>query len=315
MADSGEHGARLITPEELSSTDGTMARRLKNRLEQRRVALERLIQGIADPAKWTEARRAIEDLENRSAGHLQHIDQYIAQNNYANAVKAAGEWAQSILAIEDKIQPLLFQAELPTGVQDGMDRAVSRLLDKVAERQDTFHEAVKRGIDELLDVKRQIVLTKAFGTHVTGLKDSSRKSAFLNWLGVFAALVTLGGAELYVARVLPAGHTWWSEVMVRVAIAGPLVFLVYFFYHQHRVSRLMELKYQHLEGFLGGGARELIEMVSTETTQPEVSRALYEKLAHSFVSLDDVVSALNRSQTPLEDAMKAAELVKQLRDP
>ena len=63
----------------------------------------------------------------------------------------------------------------------------------------------------------------------------------------------------------------------------------------------MAIKYEHIKGLVGGGAVNLIGMLGD---QEEFRRRVLERLAESFMSLDDVTSTLSKIRTPAEDAIQ-----------
>jgi hypothetical protein len=304
---------RLLTEDELQSTQAHTFAELKNRLDERRNHVQRQIGRIVEVDAWQGARRTFNETQNAWNNSTNTWQQHFGQNNFPSAAKALRELDRALTETEERLASAIQIAELPVGMQLALRELETRMLNAIATRQAEFHAVVQKGIDELHGVKREVVLTRSFGKHVATLKSSARRSCVWNLFGIGIAVVALVCAEAF-AGGLHQGGDWVGELMLRVAMAGPLAFLIYFFLYQHRIARLLELKYQHLEGFLGGGARELIEMIATDDSRSALSDKLYEHLADSFVRIDDVTHAVNRSQTPMEDALKALQAMKAFKE-
>jgi hypothetical protein len=100
-----------------------------------------------------------------------------------------------------------------------------------------------------------------------------------------------------------AGHLATGAALV---VAATTVFLAYFMHGQYKVAKMLAIKYEHLKGLAGGGAENLISMLGGHD---EFRKRVLERLAESFMSLDDVTGALDKLRTPAEDVARVAEAV------
>lgn len=177
---------------------------------------------------------------------------------------------------------------------------------KVEELSTTVREDISKGIQDLIGLKSELGLAKQFGEKIQDeLKnaDSAEKNFFMAFIGVLALIPFLNVFILYKLTNLEA----IEKYIVTGSVTISILVISYFFYAQYRTYLMLRLRYTHLDGFLGGGATFLSQLLEAEN--PEFKLEVNKKLAEMFMSLDDVLQMVHKSKHPTELTLDTAEKV------
>lgn len=204
-------------------------------------------------------------------------------------------------------------------------RLEEKLLDKVSElEQSVFDEIQKRiedltttvrqdiqtGINDLLNLKSELGLTKEFGGKIESeLKAAKNKETLFMKLFIGTlAIIPIVLITIYVLAHSPdASIEAGSIYVLQGSVSVPLLFISLFFFSQYRTYMMIRLRYTHLDGFLGGGATFISQLLEAES--PDLKLEVNKKLAEMFMSLDDVLKMVQRSKHPTELTLETAENV------
>ena len=162
---------------------------------------------------------------------------------------------------------------------------------------------ISDGIKDLIGLKSELGLAKEFGDKIKKeLSVSSRKERFFMWslIGTILAIPLLNG----IVNWLVPGGLDAIRYMLFGSITASLLFISIFLYAQYRTYMMLRLRYTHLDGFLGGGATFLSQLL--ESDNPDFKLEVNKKLAELFMSLDDVLTMVNKNKHPTEMTLDTA---------
>jgi hypothetical protein len=301
----------FLTEAELDVLDQARCEALHLRLDSRWKALTQQVTRVGPGIRWAAAAREHAALAAEWTTHSKDLKNARAANDLDGMRKALRVCDAFLQDVEVQLASYLRDAEQPVGVQKGAEYIVANVLSSLQLWQQSFEHRTSEVLEEIRGVKREVVITKAFGAHVKGLKDSATR-----WSAAYVVMIVLtliAVASLETAFDVPADN--WGGIVTRLAVAAPFVFLLYFLFHQHKIARLTALKYQHLEGFLNGGGNELAALLAeSDDDKRALVREFHSRLADAFLSVDDVTSAIHRAETPLGELARAAEQLDKIRN-
>lgn len=179
---------------------------------------------------------------------------------------------------------------------------------RIEELTTTVREDIKEGIHDLLSLKSEIGLAKEFGEKIkielatAKEKETMFMNLFIRTLLVIPIILTI--IYFVVNWMKIEGN---SIYILQGSVSIPLLFISLFFFSQYRTYMMIRLRYTHLDGFLGGGATFIAQLL--ESDNPEFKLEINKKLAEMFMSLDDVLKMVQRSKHPTELTLETAENV------
>jgi hypothetical protein len=309
LADTEPTTTIIITEAELDALDAPRAEQLELRLSTRWKAMSQLTQEIRSLKRWNDARGRLAAFV---ADWDAHVVQYKTTRNSGDMLgcAAALRRGSEILNEADTVlAPYLLDYDPPIGPEGSADYVARRVFEELARRQEQFERRSMDALDAIMALKRELVVSKAFGAHVKELGRSAEV-----WRAVYVLLLVMILAGITAVeigfRTLFSDVTGWNELAIRFLVATPIAFLVYFLFHQHKVSQLTALKYRHLEGFLNGGSTELAGLLAgADHDKKDLTATFHKQVAEAFLRVDDVTSAIHRAETPLGEALRIAREV------
>lgn len=165
-----------------------------------------------------------------------------------------------------------------------------------------------KGINSLVQLKSELQLTGNFSDNISSqLKTAKAKSrSFFIWfiisLVVLAALLLLPFAIPSV-EAMP----WYFQLAVRLSIVFPIGFICHFLFNHYKFYKLAEIKYSHLNSFLGGGATHLTQLIQGND---QLKNEAFQKLSDMFLRIDDLMHAIDFKADPSTKTIKrVVELV------
>ncbi|MCE7622111.1 hypothetical protein [Vibrio fluvialis] len=251
----------------------------------------------------------------------------VAQHNYQTLQGALQQSAQSsrspdqlvglIRAFQDSYSALIKYRHACSDVgrlEDEFFERLSNLEDNVAlttqkkidELSAAVREDISKGIQDLIGLKSELGLAKQFGGKIQDeLKDAkATEKTFFSALIVCLVLIPfINGVILFSF----SGLDLLSKYLLMGSVTLSILFVSYFLYAQYRTYMMLRLRYTHLDGFLGGGATFLSQLLEAEN--PEFKLEVNKKLAEMFMSLDDVLQMVHKSKHPTELTLDTAEKV------
>lgn len=177
---------------------------------------------------------------------------------------------------------------------------------KIDELSTAVREDISKGIQDLIGLKSELGLAKQFGGKIQEeLKDAkvTEKNFFSAVIACLLLIPLINGVILFSYRSLDL----LAKYLLMGSVTLSILFISYFLYAQYRTYMMLRLRYTHLDGFLGGGATFLSQLL--EADNPEFKLEVNKKLAEMFMSLDDVLQMVHKSKHPTELTLDTAEKV------
>ena len=172
---------------------------------------------------------------------------------------------------------------------------------------------IKKGINDLVGLKAELGLQKNFKENIDSELSSAtfsrRVFLFLFILSVVVIPIFLGSTFL-VKNIIELPYR--ELIFLRASVTVSAAVLSYFFYTQYKLYQLISLRYSHLNGFLGGGATFINQIIGTEdNSRTDVNR----RMADLFMEQKDVFGLVKANQHPIELSLdKVSEIVEKIRE-
>ncbi|MGI2873800.1 hypothetical protein ACRTC7_18800 [Vibrio fluvialis] len=186
------------------------------------------------------------------------------------------------------------------------DNIAATTQTKIDELSAAVREDISKGIQNLIGLKSELGLAKQFGGKIQDeLKDAkaTEKTFFSALIACLVLIPFINGVILFSF----SGLDLLSKYLLMGSVTLSILFVSYFLYAQYRTYMMLRLRYTHLDGFLGGGATFLSQLLEAEN--PEFKLEVNKKLAEMFMSLDDVLQMVHKSKHPTELTLDTAEKV------
>ena len=191
-------------------------------------------------------------------------------------------------------------SELETSISNDIQKCIDELTMTVS-------NGIKTGINSLMSLKSELRLTEEFGDKIeTELKAAKKKEFW--FMGCFIFTLVLIPISVLLTSFFTEGVTdVINGYILKGSIAVSLLFVSLFFFSQYRIYMMIRLRYTHLDGFLGGGATFISQLL--ESDSPELKLEVNKKLAEMFMNLDDMLKVVHKSKHPTELTLETAESV------
>lgn len=178
--------------------------------------------------------------------------------------------------------------------------------DRIDELTDIVKFDIEKGIKDLIGLKSELGLAKQFGGKI---QSELHRAKFTEFGFMIAFLTTLLMIPLSNVAILDTftNIELTAKYIIMGSVSFSMLFISYFFYSQYRTYMMLRLRYTHLDGFLGGGATFLSQLLEAEN--PDFKLEVNKKLAEMFMSLDDVLQMVHKNKHPTELTLDTAERV------
>lgn len=163
-------------------------------------------------------------------------------------------------------------------------------------------EDINVGIKNVIDLKAELGLEGEFGEKIKVELASAeaKERSFMKALVLSVILIPI--AILIVQFVVNLEPS--AKYVVQGSISFSLLCISYFFFSQYRTYMAIRLRYTHLDGFLGGGATFISQLL--KSNDDELKSEVNRKLAELFMGLDDVLQMVQKTKHPTEITLDKA---------
>lgn len=212
--------------------------------------------------------------------------------------------------IEDRLRARLPSYSHTPEVDTLKAEVLSHIDSRLRALEEELANTVEKGIADVIGLKAEFGLQKHFQEHISIELEKSR--SLKNKFGfLFVVGLTLIPVLLATTYFFDSGRSLVEQYSVRVGLVLSAGLLSYFGYSQYRLYQMVALRYTHLQGFLGGGATFLSQIIDVDDR--ELKREINMKLAELFMGLDDVFGLLRRNIHPADRSMdQVTKLLEQL---
>lgn len=209
--------------------------------------------------------------------------------------------------LETKTRIDRLSSNLTTTIESKVSVLSESIDEQISGLSANLEEKVAHGIKDLIGLKSELGLAKEFGGKIQSELEAAQKKEQRFMLAFIIALVLIP-VSVFCTNSLTEGMTdAVSGYILKGSIAISLLFVSLFFFSQYRTYMMIRLRYTHLDGFLGGGATFISQLL--EADSPDLKLEVNKKLAEMFMSLDDVLKMVQKSKHPTELTLETAETV------
>jgi len=259
---------------------------------------------IISPQQWDELNKVITEFDTKFNNWNRTWANIARQQNSQSFIGFFNQISPDFKKIDDLLEKIRPKYEHSESVEELKKEIISKVDSDLANLANNFQMQITEGIQNLIDLKAEYKLQDTFAVSIKKEKDAANKERKI-YLGSFILSVISIPIFLLISFSIERLNQLdislqWS---VRVTISITLGLLSLFFFNQYKVSRLILLKYTHLNNFIGGGATFISELIGlNEDTKRDVNK----KLADMFIEIDDLMNIIRRSKHPSERAIDSA---------
>lgn len=195
-----------------------------------------------------------------------------------------------------KQEVLLDFEEKSKKVSEKIESSINELSSHLKERVDA-------GIRDILDLKSELGLAKNFGSQISSELESSgrqKRIFFSLFVATLLCIPLLVFLSSYLESMLNIASI--NGGIIKFSISISMLFLSYFFFSQYKIYQMINLRYIHLMGFIGGGATFIAQLIESENEELKIE--INRKLAHLFMGLDDILGLIRRNKHPSEASLE-----------
>lgn len=307
----------IFEPEQLSGLQQQQlqqkAAEIKGRFDQKRNFYHQLRNNFTDFESWEKTNNALMQFDSNkwNAWNQQWNNIYRQPNlqSFTNHLQAGNTLFQEMDATLAELAPEpVHSSEVETLKSNILNNIESDLI----KLQSDVTREINSGIKDVLDLKAELGLEKNYQDKISAELTSS-----LAWRNFY--MVAFVVAVIFAPVVLSVtffgsivdGFTQPEKWVVRAAIAVSFLVLTLFFFSQYKLYQLTSIRYSHMNGFIGGGASFISQIIGAEN--PATKTEINQKLAALFMELDDIYGLVRKDKHPVENALSRVEnLIKDL---
>ena len=158
---------------------------------------------------------------------------------------------------------------------------------------------IRTGISEVLGLKAELGLEQNYQQ-----KIDSELTKSIWWRNLYVVLfvvfLLLGPVVLFFTFFSNqvTALTEYEKWFIRIALGITLVALTYFFFNQYRLYQLISLRYSHMNGFLGGGATFVSQIIGSEDRA--LKAQMNREMASLFMDLNDIYGLVRKDNHPMD---------------
>ncbi|MDB1122844.1 hypothetical protein [Vibrio algarum] len=279
---------------------------IKKRFDQKRQFYHSLRNQLAIAESWDELNIMLIEFDTNffNAWNAKWTSSIAKAPTSQNVIPYFQEGMDAFTPVQEFIENILSpQKMVMEEVQIFKSQVLLEMQNEIQSLTISVQSKVDEGIKQLLGLKSELGLQKNFGENIKSELESSTKSKKF-YLWAFILILALMPVNTLIISKLTMIDAGASNAMIiqsyigRVVGAISMLALSYFFFSQFKLHQMMELRYTHLSGFLGGGATYISTLVGTEDI--EIKKEINKQLAGLFMQLDEVSSLVKKNNHPAD---------------
>lgn len=291
---------------------------------QRRSVYQQLRNIAVSLEDYRSISNALTDFEPKFNEWYRPTVQLVKTGNVAECIKKFEEANALFAPMEELIAEIApISAPVKTEVRafakkltSDFERRATELISKHEELADSLRVElsgkIQSGIDDVLNIKRELELTDTFGSRIRSVVNDAPKKAKSSLI-VFGVTLALLLSAMVGSFFVPSFKDlpWYASIGLRLSIGAPIFWFALVAFSEYKLHKLSEMKYDHLDRLLGGGASTIAQLVQSD--EP-AKAAVYRKLSELFLEIQDITQIVANRKNPTEASVKEAnELLKEIR--
>lgn len=286
-----------------------LAQEIKQRFDQRRAFFHQRRHKIIDQQQWNEFNKLLVTFDQDDFNSWNREWRNIVRSTNKEQLKQFFSKGVDIYApIEDYLEKNTYSEGHSPDVELLKSEVLTNIESDLLDLKNDVLTKVDSGIKSVLDLKAELGLEKNFSEKISGEIESSNKlkNRFMKAFIITALLIPVFLICTYLIDSI-SGLEKVELYFLRFGLSISLGVIALFSYSQYRLYQLVNLRYSHLHGFLGGGATFISQIIGTD--QPELKNEINKKLAVLFMELEDIFSLASKTKHPSEKLVEQFESV------
>lgn len=287
-----------------------ITQQIKQRFDQKRAFYHSLKNHFSNFESWDEFHKRLTDFDQKK---------YIPWNQQWANIQRGNNPQQIIENFEaadlffNEMDSFIFSLPKANNNNSDIEQFKSEILQNIERDilslKATILSEFERGINNLIGLKAELGLQKNFKDNIdTELVAAKklRRNFFLSFILVILSIPFTVISTYYIELFKNIGST--ELHILRIGLTISFTFLSYFLYSQYKLYQIICLRYTHLQGFLGGGATFISQLIGSENS--ELKQDINKKLAELFMEIELVFGLAKKSSHPTEVSIeKAGEIL------
>jgi len=305
---------KLFNGDEFEGKAGTQlqqtAQLIKQKFDQKRNRYHQLRNQIIIGYDWDELNEKIIEFDNNYFNPWNQKWNTIYRTNNAIQLKAFFEEGVKFFDEMDEYINSLKSIQSNSEEVEALKSEIIQHIEKdILDLKTTISSEIEKGINDLIGLKAEWGLQKNFKENIDTELETAMKFRFRFMAGFMATLLFIPPFVLSTYHFEMFKNIGTIELYVlRVGITISLGLFSYFLYSQYKLYQIICLRYSHLQGFLGGGATFISQIIGSENS--ELKQDINKKLAELFMELEHVFGFAKKSSHPVEISIeKTGELL------
>ena len=305
---------KMFNGDEFESKAGTQlqqtAQQTKQKFDQKRNRYHQLRNQIIIGYDWDELNEKIIDFDNNYFIPWNQKWNTIFRANNAIQLKAFFEEG---VVFFDKMDEYISSLQSLQGNSEEVEALKSEIIQHIEkdilDLKTTISSEIEKGINDLIGLKAEWGLQKNFKENIDSELTTAMTFRFRFMAGFMTTLLLLPIFVLSTYYFDMFKNIGTTELYVlRIVTTISLGLFSYFLYSQYKLYQIICLRYSHLQGFLGGGATFISQIIGSENS--ELKQDINKKLAELFMELEHVFGFAKKSSHPVEISIeKTGELL------
>lgn len=304
---------KIFQKEEIEGKTGTVLQKqtiqIKQRFDQKRNFYHQLRHQPLYFDHWNELHNKIIEFDQEFTKWNQQWANVQRSNNINSIINSFTTAEIFYSEMDDYISDLQVGSSDSDELQAFKKEILESVERDVLNLQANIYSEIEKGINNLVGLKAEMGLEKNFKDNIDVELTNSKKGRkwfFISFIGsvLLIPLTIFFTYKLKLFQTIDVIDLY----IIRVGLVLSIGFLSFFLYKQYRLFQIICLRYTHLQGFLGGGATFISQIIGSENT--ELKQEINKKLAELFMEIELVFGEAQKSSHPAEASLeKTTELL------
>jgi len=308
---------RVFEEEEFEGKAGPqlqqLSQEIKQRFDQKRGFYHQLRNQHSVFDSWNELNKKIIEFDQQKFNPWNQRWANIQRTNDPNQIIQYFKEGQEFYdEMDNFIKEITERYSHSPEIESLKDEILRNIESDILELKADISTQVEKGINDVLGLKAELGLQKNFQENIDDeLRRSTKFRNIFLWSFIIGMLSIPAFLFFSYTNHFLSDYTTLEKYTLRFAYTISVGFLSYFFFGQYRLYQLITLRYSHLNGFLGGGATFISQIIGTEDS--EVKKEINKRLAELFMELEEVFGLVKKNNHPADISLeKAGKLIEQL---
>ncbi|WMX12424.1 hypothetical protein [Aureispira sp. CCB-E] len=302
----------IYSPQELTSLTKTQdiqakGQEIKRRIDLLRNYFHQFRNQIHNIENWTKYNKVVATFDQKWTPWHQKWGTILRTSNPQSYIDFFNEGIDLFKELSEEREKI---ASIVISHSDEVESLKREVLEKIdqdmAQIKIDVLEKINEGINNVVSLKAELGLNKNFEDSISQERENAKKIkqyylwSFIASMIIISTLIILSFFLKSISQL-----DLFSRISIRLSII-PLGILSYFLFTQFKLHQLLDLKYTHLNNFLGGGATYISQLISQD---PESKKIINQKIANMFMDINDLISRVKTNKHPVTEIKNKTESI------